>query len=606
MATASELPLHRAVWEDSVSALQDLVKADQEKSPGGVGEHQGLEEKDRHGRTPLMLAVSLGRLDCTRILLDAAANVNTECDGWTVVQEATATGDPELVQLVLDQRDRQRYSTRIGGIPDLLKKLKDAPDFYVEMTWEFTSWVPLVSRMCPSDTYRVYKRGSSVRVDTTLLGFDQNSWVRGSRSYIFTGTNTGAKFLEIDHDTRQVYVEEMSAEPDVDSLKFSTPEQVQHRLSTPLIQTFLDTDNISFQRAKSGLFGWGGERMETVSGMDCKVFGANNVEIVTKTRTEHMSAEDKQRAKANKNPLLSIFGPQETEAEVTPSGAEVEKVGPDSLAAKSFDQYLACQEKVAVRPKEEFLKSQKFKASLWLCEDYPLSLQEQVMPIVDLLAISNTHFQKLKHFIHMQLPSGFPVKIEIPLFHVINAQITFSNIQALDNPVEGVTSFKEESGRSSAAIDDSVFEVPRGYDVLGGASENTRRQYQGGGEEEEMMLQYAIRQSLAQPGDQVDIYEALEGLPPTAHRPMSGLEAEDRLLQQAIAASMQESGPPGSRDLALEQEQEEEGDQQRVREDELALALRLSQEQEMERQEQAAREEEEVLRQVMELSLREQ
>merc|ERR1719445_289412 len=547
---SDQYSLHRLVWEGDLSLSSILPDTD-------------LEVKDPHGRTALMLAVMLGKTDCAKILVDAGADVNTETEGWTVVQEATATGDPDLVQLVLDNRDRARYSARVGGIPQLLKKLQDAPDFYVEMTWEFTSWVPLVSRMCPSDTYRVYKRGSSVRVDTTLLGFDQNSWVRGSRSYIFTGTNTGAKFLEIDHDTRQVYVEEMSAEPDVDSLKFSTPEQVQHRLSTPLIQTFLDTDNISFQRAKSGLFGWGGERMETVSGMDCKVFGANNVEIVTKTRTEHMSAEDKQRAKANKNPLLSIFGPQETEAEVTPSGAELEKVGPDSLAAKSFDQYLACQEKVAVRPKEEYLKSQKFKASLWLCEDYPLSLQEQVMPIVDLLAISNTHFQKLKHFIHMQLPSGFPVKIEIPLFHVINAQITFSNIQALDNPVGGVTSFKEESGRSSAAIDDSVFEVPRGYDVLGGASENTRRQYQGGGEEEEMMLQYAIRQSLAQPGDQVDIYEALEGLPPTAHRPMSGLEAEDRLLQQAIAASMQESGPPGSRDLTLEQE--EEGDQQRVR-----------------------------------------
>ena len=32
-------------------------------------------------------------------------------------------------------------------------------------------------------------------------------------------------------------------------------------------------------------------------------------------------------------------------------------------------------------------------------------------------------------------------------------------LKALDNPVGGVTSFKEESGRSSAAIDDSVFEV---------------------------------------------------------------------------------------------------------------------------------------------------
>lgn len=34
------------------------------------------------------------------------------------------------------------------------------------------------------------------------------------------------------------------------------------------------------------------------------------------------------------------------------------------------------------------------QAALWLCEDYPLSLQEQIMPIVDLLAISNTHFQE--------------------------------------------------------------------------------------------------------------------------------------------------------------------------------------------------------------------
>ena len=63
------------------------------------------------------------------------------------------------------------------------------------------------------------------------------------------------------------------------------------------------------------------------------------------------------------------------------------------------------------RPKEIATKIQKFKATLWLCDDFPLSLPEQIMPIVDLMATSSSHFSKLKDFIQMQLPSGFPIKI---------------------------------------------------------------------------------------------------------------------------------------------------------------------------------------------------
>lgn len=47
--------------------------------------------------------------------------------------------------------------------------------------------MPLVSKMCPSDVYRVWKRGESLRVDTSLLGFEHMTWQRGRRSFIFKG-----------------------------------------------------------------------------------------------------------------------------------------------------------------------------------------------------------------------------------------------------------------------------------------------------------------------------------------------------------------------------------------------------------------------------------
>jgi hypothetical protein len=60
---------------------------------------------------------------------------------------------------------------------------------------------------------------------------------------------------------------------------------------------------------------------------------------------------------------------------------------------------------------EESKKTQTFNATLSLCEKYPLSLHEQLLPIIDLMALTNSHFKKLKEFITLQLPSGFPVKI---------------------------------------------------------------------------------------------------------------------------------------------------------------------------------------------------
>ncbi|KAK2111463.1 Ankyrin repeat domain-containing protein 13B [Saguinus oedipus] len=108
----------------------------------------------------------------------------------------------------------------------------------------------------------------------------------------------------------------------------------------------------------------------------------------------------------------------------------------------------------------------RFKAKLWLCEEHPLSLCEQVAPIIDLMAVSNALFAKLRDFITLRLPPGFPVKIEIPIFHILNARITFGNLNGCDEPVPSVRGSPSSetpspgSDSSSVSSSSSTSEAP--------------------------------------------------------------------------------------------------------------------------------------------------
>ncbi|XP_031208108.1 ankyrin repeat domain-containing protein 13B isoform X2 [Mastomys coucha] len=479
-------PLHYLVWHNRHRELEKEVRAGQ----------VDIEQLDPRGRTPLHLATTLGHLECARVLLAHGADVGRENrSGWTVLQEAVSTRDLELVQLVLRYRDYQRVVKRLAGIPMLLEKLRKAQDFYVEMKWEFTSW------------------------------------------------DTSAVVMEIDHDRRVVYMETLAlAGQDRELLLAAaqpSEEQVLSRLTAPVVTTQLDTKNISFERNKTGILGWRSEKTEMVNGYEAKVYGASNVELITRTRTEHLSEQHKGKVKGCKTPLQSFLGIAEQHGgpqNGTLITQTLSQANPPAITAEEyFNPNFELGNHAMGRPMELTTKTQKFKAKLWLCEEHPLSLCEQVAPIIDLMAVSNALFAKLRDFITLRLPPGFPVKIEIPIFHILNARITFGNLNGCDEPVPSVrgspSSETPSPGSDSSSVSSSssttscraceispaLFEAPRGYSVLGGQREAATR------DEDDDLLQFAIQQSLLEAGseyDQVTIWEALTNSKPGTH-PMS-------------------------------------------------------------------------------------
>lgn len=136
----------------------------------------------------------------------------------------------------------------------------------------------MVSKVCPSDVYRVWKSGSCLRVDTTLLGFEHMTWLKGRRSYIFKGegaadtdrrrclalvpvfdvplvsfpSDDGAVVMEVDHEKQVVYTEPLVLSPrDAPSLLAAmqpSQENTAQRLTSPVVATHLNTRNISFER----------------------------------------------------------------------------------------------------------------------------------------------------------------------------------------------------------------------------------------------------------------------------------------------------------------------------------------------------------------------
>jgi len=115
----------------------------------------------------------------------------------------------------------------------------------------------------------------------------------------------------------------------------------------------------------------------------------------------------------------------------------------------------------------------------------------------------------------------------VPIYHLVNASISFHNIFGTDGQVPGVTCEREETGRLKCGVDESLFNVGAEYKMSGGMSGSGRIS------DDEDFFELD-KMDWGEDEEEVDVYEALNAprVLMTDNSPED--DSDEQLLQRLI------------------------------------------------------------------------
>jgi hypothetical protein len=149
-----------------------------------------IDRRDVSGReTPLHLAVRLRDPISAEILMAAGADWSLQNEnGWSALQEAVCTREETIAMIIARHYQPLAWAKWCRRLPRIIASAARIRDFYMEITFHFeSSVIPFIGRIAPSDTYRIWKRGSNLRADMTLAGFDGFRIQRSDQTFLFLG-----------------------------------------------------------------------------------------------------------------------------------------------------------------------------------------------------------------------------------------------------------------------------------------------------------------------------------------------------------------------------------------------------------------------------------
>ncbi|CAN0025577.1 unnamed protein product, partial [Ectocarpus sp. 12 AP-2014] len=337
---------------------------------------------------------------------------------------------------------RQSWARWRAKVPDLLSLLDESiPDFYMEMHWSFECsnvLAPIVKAVAPHDHYRIWKKGSWLRMDSTITGYTKRlKTQRGKVSLLFLGNDSPAPgtLIKLDHGKRKIYNVLRRLESPTPSevrrtcRRYLSPGQSK-RPASQVDAYVIKSSALNFKpvkdysgKLKTGTVGpWACEMYECTGDMQLQAFrkgpGDNLLSgLSMKNYFDVRQTLEEKVMRAGGN------GGEGSGVAATPSS------GPGSLF--NFGERSAQSQKAKMlaklnTPHKRFEK--KIKASMWMSQDFPLTL-EHVTPMLEVLSMQDKVIHKLKEVLTTKgmREAGFPAKVSLPLYLGVYAAVTFDN-----------------------------------------------------------------------------------------------------------------------------------------------------------------------------------
>lgn len=441
----SSLKLHKAAWKGDLHRVQRILKKEASKDL--------VNSLDNHGNSPLHIAAHFNYKEIVEVLLDHGANPELlSRAGWRALEESVATGGREVSTILLSAclasyRDgltsrREKWSAKLSAMPD----------FYVELKWEFsvfgTKWLHFFTSFLPNDTYKIYKRGTMLRMDYSLQGFKNFQIQRGNMSFVYTGEEIEPKghLFVLDHDrcTIQDFCEppgQQYQEQLKDALDYTYAHDLCSHLPLGIDENL--EKHIQFV-PKHGFFGMSKhEQTETVNGFKTAVYRTDGAVFRTLIRSDPhakqtripRSLQKEELIEEYKNRYDEYFHPNRVARQRREADSEDDE---EESEEDPFYNGLVWSTEKVIR------KTKHFDGNIWVTNEFGLTV-EQFLTIVGIYSPTNLQWKNLQDFLTNDLPPGYPIKLEVPVFLMLSAVIDFDN-------------YEEESP------DASLFEIPEDYE----------------------------------------------------------------------------------------------------------------------------------------------